>query len=320
MRGIGIAVCLLLSTINAWSDEIFLVSGAEQQYQAGFESAVYEGMIQKGLLEAAIKEKGLTLTEADLLLREIARLSSVCNILGIRLYEDEFKNRIGQLISDGSIVTEIQGGVEDFLRDQVRSGEVPESESFGPISKGLEFSKACLRAVQESGIPSLTSQVKTLDIPNGYALDAESGKIYYQGEAVYQVPLESYWRFSCLSRKEGTVGVSGSQRIIPTMCEYDRSVYYGDAIKYATWVPPQNNSVSFVLSDGPGGSTATIHYKIVTLVEGAVVSESEPFLSGEYFRALITDQCFALFNEYTPSEYAPLAGECGDIERLIRVN
>ncbi|OJS99957.1 hypothetical protein BEE62_07540 [Marinobacter nauticus] len=321
-----ILACLLILNTDAWAHDVFITSEAEQNYHGKFEANALKRMIEGGALTSALTERDLALPEAHQLLREMARLSSVCNILGVRLYEDKYRNRMAQLITDGSSVEEIQNGIEDFLRNEVRSGEVTKNTPFEPIREGLEFIQSCLEAVKAPPVGPKTSIIKTLDIPRGYALDAESGKIYHLGNVVYESPQETRWRFSCLetegvlSRDQGTVGVSGSQRMFPTMCDYDRSAYYGDAIKYAAWVAPQNGLVTFILSDGPGGSAANISYKLLTFDEGAFVSESKPLPSGEYFRALITQKCSALFNEYTPSQYVTLGGECSDMKSLVRSN
>lgn len=326
MIRVGIALCLLLSTIYARSDGIFIRSEAESQYQLAVESAIYEGLLEKGLLESAIQDqsKGLSLTETKLFLRESARITSICNILGMRLYKPDFKARVGELISEGADYISVKQGVEKLLGDKLRTGEIDEKSPFKPIIAGVEFSKECLKAIKENPIPSYSGVSATLEVPEGYALDAKNGRIYFKGQLAYQEPESRIWNFTCLEmegrlrRPLGTTGISGSERMFPTPCEYQRSLYYGDSMKYVAWAPPQNNSVSFVMSNGPGGSSANIDYKIVTLDSGVVVSKSKLFHSGEYFRALITKKCSALFNEYDTSEHITLGGTCSDIKLLIQ--
>ena len=89
-------------------------------------------------------------------------------------------------------------------------------------------------------------------------------------------------------------------------------------MKFVAWALPQTNSVSFVLSDGPGGSAANIDYKVITFDKGVLISESAPFRSGEYYRAIVTYDCSAFYNEHSNDEFVILTGTCKDQRQLAR--
>lgn len=315
MRRASVSVFLLLVSLQVNSD-IFLVSEAEKQYQSDVEAAAFEGMMERGLLEKAIAEKGLTLDESTTLIRETARIASICNILGMRFYQSDFKAKAGELISAGADHAEVKKGIEKFLSDRIRSGEIDQDAPFEPILRGLKFTEECMQVIKEDPIPTPSSVSSTRDIPEGYALDAGSKEIFYNGKLVYRERQDDIWSFTCLEmegdlkRPQGTAKISGVVRIFPTNCRYQRAIYYGDAMKFAAWAPPQNNSVSFVMSNGSGGSSSAIEYKAITLKSGVVVSESASFRSGEYFSAIVSDQCTALINEYDKSQNLTLAGNC----------
>lgn len=311
----SVSVFLLLVSLQVESD-IFLVSEAERQYQSDVETAAFEGMMERGLLEKAIAEKGLTLDESTTFIRETARIASICNILGMRFYQSDFKVKAGELISAGAGHAEVKKEVEKFLSDKIRSGEIDQDAPFEPILMGLQFTEECMKAIKEDPIPTPSSVSSTRDIPEGYALDAESNEIFYNGKLVYRVRQDDIWSFACLEmegdlkRPQGTAKISGVVRIFPTKCRYQRPMYYGDAMKFAAWAPPQNSSVSFVMSNGSGGSSSAIKYKAVTLNSGRIISESATFMAGEYFSAIVSDECTALINEYDKSQNLMLAGNC----------
>lgn len=106
-----------------------------------------------GAIKKLAQDENLTLEEAEEKLREFARISAVCFVLGVRQYDEVYKNRVGELISLGLTPPEIKKELEEFLRQRIQNGDQSVDAPLKGLQKGIEFMDQCMSAAGEKPIP-----------------------------------------------------------------------------------------------------------------------------------------------------------------------
>lgn len=157
-RIILISLFISMPTL-AWSDTIFKRSDVEQRYLDTAIEEFVDLMSAKGFPKLLSEDQGITLEDAHKSLHEMASLVAICTVLGMRLYEPEFKNEVGRILSNGGTARDVKLKIQEFLHQKVLRGELDSKNPFGPIIVGLEFSESCIDSmntgIKHTPIPSL---------------------------------------------------------------------------------------------------------------------------------------------------------------------
>lgn len=151
-----ILTAAFLVFLSSWAiaEPIFSVSDAENRYQESLYTEMITGLKNKEMVSKIAQERGVSEEAAERWLSDAARLSSICAVLTVRLYEKEFKEFIAKEIAGGASAREIQERSEVFLRKQVQNGKVDPENPFESLGKGIEFNELCSQAVSSDPIPS----------------------------------------------------------------------------------------------------------------------------------------------------------------------